>query len=360
MGPERVLVNPHARKVAEVPAPSREPLRFHKTLAGYAPTPLHDAQDLAAEIGVGRLWIKDETSRLGLPAFKVLGASWAVDRALLAQPDARVLVAATDGNHGRAVARMARLRGLTAHILVPDDMALVRREAITDEGAELEVITGSYDDAVAASAALADDDHAVVSDTAWPGYETIPAAVIDGYATLLWEVSDELRARAERPPDLVIAQVGVGAFATAVIRQARGPDGWGARMISVEPLSAACALESVAAGRPVAVEPPHDSIMSGLNCGMISPLSWPALSTGADMFVAIEDETAREGMRLLARHGLVGGECSGGPIGALSALKSKRLDGWDALALADHASVLVFLTEGATDPKSYREIVDAR
>jgi diaminopropionate ammonia-lyase len=358
--------------------PSHEPLRFHRALPGYAPTPLRDVPALAERLGVGRVWLKDESRRLGLPAFKVVGASWAVARALeprltrpfvpeqgldglrAALPDGGgpTLVAATDGNHGRAVARMARLLGLPARIFVPEDMVPARREAIAGEGAEVVVVAGGYDDAVARSAAEADAEHVVVSDTAWPGYRDVPAAVIEGYATVLWEVDDALRAQGEPDPDLVLVQVGVGAFAAAVVRHFRRaglerPP----RIVAVEPTEAACVLASVRAGELVTLPGEQRSIMSGLNCGTPSPLAFPLLTAGVDLFLAIEDDVARDGMRTLAEQGIVGGECSGGGVGAAEVLLRGPLR--EELGVGPESRVLIFLTEGATDPAGYAAIVGA-
>ncbi|HWK27821.1 MAG TPA: pyridoxal-phosphate dependent enzyme, partial [Solirubrobacter sp.] len=233
------------------------PLRFHRTLPGYAPTPLVDAPAAAAALGVARVLVKDESARLGMPSFKILGASWATYRALARDGEtldnlrARLggrleLVAATDGNHGRAVARMATLLGLSAHILVPHDMVGARREAIAGEGARVTVVEGGYDDAVAASAALADADHVVISDTSWPGYEQVPAWVIEGYAT----IGAELDAQLAAPPDVVAAQAGVGAFAAALTAHFRPQ---GATIVAVEPDHAACVIASAEAGRIVTV-----------------------------------------------------------------------------------------------------------
>ena len=164
----RTLINPNAREILDGPYPDRTPLRFHRRLPGYEETPLVDAPKLASALGVGKVFVKDESSRLGLPAFKVLGASWAVYRALeerlgenfggweeIWELEERLeplrplsLVAATDGNHGRAVARVARLLGLGAKIFVPGDMATARREAIASEDAEVIVVDGTYDEAV--------------------------------------------------------------------------------------------------------------------------------------------------------------------------------------------------------------------
>src|SRR5215210_6361892 len=207
----RTLINPNARKILDGPYPDRAPLRFHRRLPGYEETPLVDAPKLAGALGVGKVFVKDESSRLGLLAFKVLGASWAVYRALeerlgdegfedweeIEDLKARLgplrplsLVAATDGNHGRAVARVARLLGLGARIFVPGDMAAPRREAIADEGAEVIVVDGTYDAAVERSAEEAGERGLLISDMSWPGYERIPSWVIEGYSTMLWEIDD--------------------------------------------------------------------------------------------------------------------------------------------------------------------------
>src|SRR5215203_707115 len=229
----RTLINPNAGEVLDWPPPDRSPLRFHRRLPGYEATPLVHAPRLAEALGIGKVFVKEESSRLGLPDFKILGASWAVYRALeerLRDEDfgdweaiedlkqkleplrPLSLVAATDGNHGRAVARVARLLGLGARIFVPGDMVAARREAIAGEGAEVVVVGGGYDEAVERSA---EADGLLISDTSWPGYERVPTWVIEGYSTMLWEIEDELARRAERGPDLVVVQVGVGAFAAA-------------------------------------------------------------------------------------------------------------------------------------------------
>ena len=253
---ERLVRNPLAGPVDLGPPPAG-PLAFHRTLPGYAPTPLVEAPAAAAALGVRRVMVKDESSRLGLPSFKVLGASWAIHRALQERPETSTLACATDGNHGRAVARMARLLGLEATVLVPASMLAARREAIAAEGARVEVVDGTYDEAVERAAQL---DALVIQDTAWPGYETVPAWVVEGYSTIGAEI--------DLQPDLVGVQIGVGSFAAAMVRRFAG-----ARIVGVEPVSAACALASIEAGEPAEVPGPHDSVMAGLNCGRVSPVA---------------------------------------------------------------------------------------
>jgi diaminopropionate ammonia-lyase len=375
----RTLINPNARKILDGPYPDRTPLRFHRRLPGYEETPLVDAPKLAGTLGVGKVFVKDESSRLGLPAFKVLGASWAVYRALeerlgegfgdwaeIRELEERLgplrplsLVAATDGNHGRAVARVARLLELGAKIFVPEDMVLARREAIADEGAEVIVVDGTYDEAVERSAREAGERTLVISDMSWPGYERIPSWVIEGYSTMLWEIDDELERRNEAGPDLVVVQVGVGAFAAAVARHFRSPEASShPKLMSVEPASADCLLESVAAGRIVSVPGPHDSIMSGLNCGRPSPVAWPAVSRGIDLLIAVDDEPAHEAMRLVAESGVVSGETGAAGLGGLlEILRTEETEVRQTLGIGDETRVLIFNCEGATDPDAYRRIM---
>lgn len=344
--------------------PSRAPLKLHRKLPNYAVTPL-----VRAETGLGSLWIKDESIRLGLPSFKILGASWAIFRALerrfgdigpwhdidelaalIAPHGPLTLAAATDGNHGRAVARMASLLGLQALIYVPEGTAAARIEAVESEGADCEVVAGGYDDAVRCSAEQASERCLVISDTSWPGYEQIPAWVIEGYSTIFWELQDQF----EQRPDVVVVQMGVGALAAAAVRHYRRA-GLEPRpfLIGVEPLDAACVLASVRAGEITTLAGSQHSIMAGLNCGTPSRVAWPLVSEGMDAYLSIPDERAHEAMRLLGAAGVVSGETGAAGVGGVLELLAAgypRLEG---------AVVLVLSTEGATDPVAYERIVGA-
>ncbi len=371
----RFLLASRADKERSFGSSSREALAFHQRLPGYAPTPLVEAPALAERLGVGQVFLKNESSRFGLPAFKILGASWAIYRALetrlghalgnwetLAELRAlfdplrpRALAAATDGNHGRAVAHMAALLGFTARIYVPRGTATARIDGIASEGAEVVVVDGTYDDAVARSAEDASERCLVISDTSWPGYEQVPLWVMEGYSTIMFEISAELEKRGHPAPDLIAVQFGVGALAAAVVRHFRG-----AKFLSVEPVNAACMLAAMEAGEIVSVPGPHDSIMAGLNCGRVSIVAWPTVSEGMDAFIAIEDERAREAMRALAELGIVAGETgASGVAGLLELLTGPQEQIYRAaLGVNPETRLLAFITEGATDPKSYDEIVD--
>ena len=363
-----VLPNPLLDRPAVTPG-SDSARPFHESLPGYAVTPLVSAPLLARRLGVAAVHIKDESVRLGLPSFKILGASWATFRALAARAGTPVeevagldglrkliggsgvvLVAATDGNHGRAVARMAALLGLQAHILVPRDMTVARLDALRAEGAQVTVVDGTYDEAVTRSAALADDRHVVISDTSWDGYVNVPGWAIDGYATMVAETLSVLAESGNPPPTLVAVQIGVGAFAASIVR---GFVPLGARVVGVEPTKAACLLESARAGRLVQLSGALDSIMAGLNAGTPSPVAWPVVRAGIDSFVAVSDDDAEEAMRALADAGIVSGESGAAGLAGLLAFGPQ-------LGLRPDDHVLVVSTEGDTDPVAYRRIVGER
>jgi diaminopropionate ammonia-lyase len=245
--PSRLLLNHETAPLPADARPGPQVHAFHQRLPGYAPTPLRDVPELAAACGVGRVLVKDESSRMGLPAFKILGASWATYRVLserlgreptwdtlgdLAAVVARELgplrlVAATDGNHGRAVARMGKLLGLRATILVPDGTAEARIDGIASEGAEVVVSPGTYDDAIAASAALAGEHDLVISDTSWPGYEDPPRWVVEGYATIFAEIDAQLAPPADGQ-DVTVSDAGIEVGPAAVVDVAVVPLGVGA------------------------------------------------------------------------------------------------------------------------------------
>ena len=332
---------------------------FHRTLPGFAETPLVALPGLARELGVGELWVKDESRRVGLNAFKVLGASYAIHRFMQSQPAGRPLTfaTATDGNHGRAVAWSAKRLGQKAVIFVPRNTVPARIEAIRGEGAEVVVVDGSYDDAVRRAAADAKaHGWQVISDTAYEGYTEIPGWIMEGYTTLFAESARQLPA----PPTVVFLQAGVGGLACAgvlhYVRHGERPT-----LVCVEPTDADCLRESAASpdGSLREAKGKQDSIMAGLNCGTPSLLAWPVIRAGMDGFLAVGDDRAREAMRRFAAEGVVSGESGAGGLAGLLALRQEPDLAGAArdLGIGPQARVLLISTEGATDPASYERIV---
>lgn len=334
-----------------VPEAARIPIDFHRSLPGYRPTPLAEAPSLAAEFGVGRVFVKDESTRLGMPAFKILGASWAIERALAASGrGVRVLVAATDGNHGRAVARVASQRGLAARIFIPDGVHQSAVAAVAGEGAEVVRVPGAYEDAVRLAVGAASGDGALlIQDMGWPGYERIPAWIVEGYLTMFAEVDEQLAAADSEPADLVAVPIGVGSLAQAAVTYYRRPGlSRAPALISAEPVTAACGLRGLAAGKMVTV-PTSVTIMAGLNCGALSEAAWPFLRDGLDAAVAVTDAQDVVAAEDLARLGVPAGPCGAATLaGARIALTGDDGAGrreW--LGLTGASTIVLLCTEGS-------------
>jgi len=333
----RSLVNPSVDP-ARVAVPSPDAAAFHAALPGYRPTPVHSLPAVAGELGLAAVSVKDESDRFGLPAFKVLGASWAVERALRENPGAGTLVAASAGNHGRAVARVAAWRGLGCRVFLPARSSPARREAIASEGADITVVAGDYEDAVdRARAAGAMPGHLEIADVGDSG----PARwVIDGYQTLFAETAVHGR------HDTILVPVGVGSLAAAAARFAAAT---GATLIGVEPATAACLTAALAAGRPTEVPTPGTT-MAGLDCAVVSTAAWPSLRDGVHGTITVTDAEAADAMRELAGAGHAIGECGAAPLAALRALAGdpecaalRR-----AIDLGAGSRVLLIATEGRT------------
>lgn len=314
---------------------------FHAALPGYAPTPLVHLPSLAAELGVAHVVVKQENDRFGLPAFKFLGASHAVSRALDESPGATV-VAATDGNHGRAVARMAALRGAPARIFVPSSITVEAQRAIAGEGAHLTVLDIPYDDVVQQARALAAAEGGIlVQDSSWPGYERVPGWIVEGYSTLFHEADAQLAALG-LTAGLVTVPTGVGALAVAAVDHYRR--GSGTSILVVEPEGAACVLASLTAGEPVAV-PTGSTIMNGLNCGVVSPGAWPPMRDGVDAAITVTDAESRQAVLDLRSLGVDSGPCGAASLAAVRALCGSPVRRDDA-GITGEAVLLLLSTEG--------------
>ena len=361
--------------------------RFHSTIPGYAPTPLVALDGLAKTLGVGKIWMKDESHRFGLNAFKSLGGSWAmanylakragmaiqtVDFAKLSEPEMReeigdvTFVTATDGNHGRGVAWAAQMLGQRAVVFMPKGSAQERLENIRALGADAEILEMNYDDCVRHANQMAEENGWVlVQDTAWDGYEEIPAQIIQGYMTLAAEIADVLQG--EDKPTHLFLQAGVGSFASAVVGYFACL--WGAECpitVIVEPTQADCNYRTAKAndGKIHFVTGEMNSMMAGLCCGEPCTLSWMILDACAYAFISCGDDYAARGMRLLGRpvHGdtaIVSGESGAVGAGVLEGIMTEPALAQfrQELGLDATSRVLLISTEGDTDQENYRRIL---
>ena len=353
------------RKPGVLAPPSREDVRqFHRTLPGYVPTPLHRLTDLARTLGLDDILVKDEGHRFGLKAFKSLGAAWALERIRRTGVPLSTVASATEGNHGRGVAWAARQLGLRAVIFMTTKASPRRVEAIRREGADVVLLEGTYEDALRMCAERsAAEGWQVVADVGYDGYMEIPLWITEGYSTILEEVKEQAAAL-RVVPDVVIAQAGVGGFAAAVMEHfaAMTPR---PRLAIVEPVEADPLLESAKSpdGRPTTSTGRQNTVMGGLNCSEVSLTAWPVIRDRADLYFSITDNVAFDAMRAYAKPAgndprVVAGESgASGLAGLLALTRVEALRGAkEALGLGPGSTVLVFVTEGDTDPDSWARI----
>ncbi|MBF0279512.1 MAG: diaminopropionate ammonia-lyase [SAR324 cluster bacterium] len=358
---------------------------FHKSLEGYEATPLVSLPKIADTLGIKAVLVKDESFRFGINAFKALGASYAIyrflkdrwegqfaapfnersfsDPAVLEKLGSFTFCAATDGNHGRAVAWTAKKLKQSAVIFMPSDTVQARIDSIRSEGAEVLIIDGTFDDCVRTAGQQAKEKGWFeIADTAYEGYMTIPSWVLNGYSTLFREMENEINLNEGPQIDFVFLQAGVGAFAAAgasYYTQRYGKHR--PKLICAEPLEAAGFLDSIdfGEGSPIAAKGKMETIMAGLNCGIPSLAAWPILKDSIELFLAISDDYAEDAMRQFAASGVISGEAGASGLAALLALmKDPALaDARKKIGIGEHSRVLLVSTEGDTDPENYQKIV---
>jgi diaminopropionate ammonia-lyase len=355
---------------------------FHRTLPGYRPTPLVRLPGLAGYLGINQLWIKDENHRFDLKAFKVLGASYAMAKCLgdvigldddeltyhniIARKSAYdhiTFVTATDGNHGRAVAWAAKQFGCKAVVYLPKGSSLIRLEAIRHYGAQASITDMNFDDSVMhASRKAQENGWTLLQDTSWEGYETVPRHIMQGYSTL---ITESIGPGKKHLPTHVFVQAGVGSFAAAMVGTLVSLAGGDApTFIVVEPEGAPCLFESIKNGERVRIKGDLATIMAGLSCGEPSLMGWEILKSGAHAFLMCADEIARKGMKVLGNplatdQPVISGESGAVTLGALFEIMTARqnMKIRKDICLNSDSSVLLFSTEGDTDPDLYRDIV---
>ena len=364
-------------------------INFHRTFPDYQPTPLRQLGRLANNLGVGGIFVKDESYRFGLNAFKALGGSYAIGRYLaqrlnkdiselpfdvMTSPEVKeqlgdiTFATTTDGNHGRGIAWTARQLRQKSVVYMPKGSSQYRLERIRYEGAHAEITDMNYDDAVRMTAEQAEKHGwVVVQDTSWEGYEEIPTWIMQGYGTMSAEALEQLNNLGIEKPTHIFIQAGVGALAGSV-------QGFFASMfkedrpktVIVEANQADCLYKSalVADEKPHVVGGDMATVMAGLACGEPNLIGWNILRDYSDMFVSSPDWVAAKGMRVLANPLLgdpkvISGESGAVTTGLLSAIMidDSFKEAREVLGLDEKSQVLVFNTEGNTDPYKYRSIV---
>ena len=368
----------------------RKARAFHESFPQYTTTPLTRLDRMAAYLGLKEVYVKDESYRFGLNAFKVLGGSFAMARYIAGETGRDVselpysvltsdklreefgqatFFTATDGNHGRGVAWAAGRLGQKAVVHMPKGSTQTRLENIAKEGAQVDIQEMNYDDCVRLAAKEADETErgVIVQDTAWDGYEEIPSWIMQGYGTMAMEAGEQLKDYGCDRPTHVFVQAGVGSLAGAVVGYFTNlyPDN-PPTFVVVEADVAACLYKGAAAGDgdPRIVDGDMQTIMAGLACGEPNTISWDILKNHVKVFIAAPDWVAASGMRMLAAPikgdaPVTSGESGAAPFGALAAIMTMEeyRDLKLEIGLDENSSVLLFSTEGDTDPERYKNIV---
>ena len=363
---------------------------FHKSFPEYKPTPLVNLSNLAKELGLGGIFIKDESYRFELNAFKVLGGSFAMAKYLatklnkdiselpyskLISPEVKkelgdiTFYTATDGNHGRGVAWTANRLNQKSVVYMPKGSSQIRLENILKEGSEASITELNYDDAVRLATKNAEENGGlIVQDTAWEGYEEIPSWIMQGYGTMALEALNQLKTEGVQRPTHMFVQAGVGSLAAGVqgVVAMEYKDNCPITTI-VEANLADCLYQSAVAndGKPRFVGGEMQTIMAGLACGEPNTIGWEILKKYSSMFVSCPDWVAAEGMRSLAKplagdKKVISGESGAVTLGLLvEIMKNEEYAGLrKELQLDKNSQVLLFSTEGDTDPDMYKKIVN--
>lgn len=363
---------------------------FHRSFPQYSVTPLAQLRGMADFLGLKHLFVKDESYRFGLNAFKVLGGSFAMARYIaeqlgkdVSQVDYHYLTSAklreefgqatfftaTDGNHGRGVAWAANKLGQKSVVLMPKGSVKSRFDNIAKEGADVTIEDVNYDECVRRANALAEQtEHGVmVQDTAWDGYEKIPAWIMQGYGTMASEAAEQLKAAGVERPTHIFIQAGVGSLAGAVQGYFSNlfPD-CEPTVVVMEAQAADCLYQGAKAadGDFRIVEGDLQTIMAGLACGEPNTISWDILKNHSAFFVSCPDWVSAKGMRMLSAPvkgdpQVISGESGAVGMGLIAALMTDPTyeELKNAIRLDENSSVLMFSTEGDTDPENYRKVV---
>ena len=345
---------------------NEDPLAYHSTLRRYEPTPLISLSRLAKSIGIKELYIKDESRRFRQNSFKTLGASFAIHKYLEANPGKHIFCTATDGNHGRSVAWAAKMHRQKAVIFVPANAVVSRIKNIKKLRAKVILVDGDYDATVARAREEAErNGYVLMQDMSWEGYTEIPTLITAGYKTMMMELDELLHAPGKPLIDFVFLQSGVGTWASSVVAYYRNRYAKNMpTIVAVEPIESDSLLESIRQDGVSKTRGSQQTLMSGLNCGTPSHLAWKILKDGVDLFLAIPDDYAIKAMQNLYfpfRNDaqIFAGESGAAGLAGLTALAYDESleEVKKKIGLNRHSRVLIFNTEGVTDPDSFEELI---
>ena len=328
---------------------------------GYSPTPLIELNKLSEEIGLNKIFYKDESKRFDLKSFKALGGAYAVEKVSQGNKDI-VVATATAGNHGRSVAWGARRLGLKCKIFISEFVSDARGQAMSDLGADVIKVKGNYERSlIECIKQSTDNSWQIVQDVAWEDYMLVPKYTMAGYTVMMREIIDQVK---QNKISHIILQAGVGGMASAMVAGIARYLDYIPTTVVVEPDSAACVLESIKTGKIEKIDIKRESLMGGMSCGEVSLVPWEILKNSVKYCISLPDDDIAKTMRLLGNASfsdekIVAGENSApGVISLIASCEDEKIK--DKLELNKESNVLLIGCEGDTDQKMYQKLINQK
>ena len=326
---------------------------------GYSPTPLIQLNKLSKELGLNKIFYKDESKRFDLKSFKALGGAYAVEKISKGNKDI-IVATATAGNHGRSVAWGARRLGLKCKIFISEFVSDARGQAMADLGADVVKVKGNYERSLMECIKQSTENNwQIVQDVAWKDYMVVPKYTMAGYTVMMKEIADQIQ---EEKITHIILQAGVGGMAAAMVAGIARYLNHVPTIIVVEPDSAACVMESIKTGKIEKIDIKRESLMGGMSCGEVSLVPWEILKNSVKHCISLPDDDIAKTMKLLGNSSfsddkIIAGENSApGVISLIASCEDQAIK--EKLDLNEKSNVLVFGCEGDTDQEMYQKLIN--
>ena len=326
---------------------------------GYSPTPLIKLDKLSKELGLNKIFYKDESKRFDLKSFKALGGAYAVEKVSKGNKDI-VVATATAGNHGRSVAWGAKRLGLKCKIFISEFVSDARGQAMADLGADVVKVNGNYEKSLIECIKQSTDNNwQIVQDVAWQDYMIVPKYTMAGYTVMMKEIVNQIN---QNRISHIILQAGVGGMAAAMIAGiARYLENIPITIV-VEPDSAACVLESIRTGKIEKIDIKRESLMGGMSCGEVSLVPWEILKNSVKYCISLPDDDIAKTMKLLgnasfSKEKIIAGENSApGVISLIAGCEDEKVK--EKIGLDKDSNVMLIGCEGDTDKEMYQKLIN--
>jgi diaminopropionate ammonia-lyase len=326
---------------------------------GYSPTPLVELNKLSKELGLNKIFYKDESKRFDLKSFKALGGAYAVEKVSKGNKDI-VVATATAGNHGRSVAWGAKRLGLECKIFISEFVSDARGQAMSELGADVIKVKGNYEKSLMECIKQSTDNNwQIVQDVAWKDYMLVPKFTMAGYTVMMREIIEQIK---DDPITHIILQAGVGGMAGAMVAGIARYLKYIPSTIVVEPDSAACVLESIRSGKIEKIDIKRESLMGGMSCGEVSLVPWEILKDSVKYCISLPDDDIAKTMKLLenasfSEQKIIAGENSApGVISLIASCEDEKIK--EKLQLNKDSNILLIGCEGDTDQEMYQKLIN--